>query len=133
MGAGLLVLALAVMGTFWGQDDHFPFGPHRMFSTRNELDGRVDSAELHLTFADGRNETVTIDSHTVGLRRAEVEGLEDHFVARPRLLGRLADAYERIHGSEPVVAVSLVERITDLEDGMPVGQPAHRVLSAWER
>jgi hypothetical protein len=134
MGAAVVVAALAVIGTFWGQDDHFPFGPHRMFSTRNELDGRVNSAELHLTFTDGRDETVTIDPRTVGLRRAEVEGLEDHFVARPRLLSRLAHTYELNHPSEPgVVAVELVEKITDLEDGRPVGQPTRRILSTWER
>ena len=111
-----------------GQDDHFPFGPHRMFSTRNELNGRVNSAQLTFTFADGTVRPIAIDSHTVGLRRAEVEGLEDRFVARPQLLSHLADVYESFNPSEPeIVAAELIERTTDLEQGQPVGRPTTRV------
>lgn len=134
MLATVAVVALVVAGTFWGQDDHFPFGPHRMFSTRNELNGRVNSAQLSFTFADGSVRPVVIDSHTVGLRRAEVEGLEDHFVARPQLLRHLADTYGVFNPSEPeVVAVELVESITELERGLPVGRPSSRVVATWTR
>jgi hypothetical protein len=128
------VISLVVAGTFFGQDDHFPFGPHRMFSTRNELNGKVTSAQLSFTFADGAVRPVVIDSHTVGLRRAEVEGLEDRFVANPHLLSHLADAYEKFHPAEPeVVAAQLMERTTDLEQGRPVGRPTSRVLATWGR
>ncbi len=128
------VIALVVAGTFVGQDDHFPFGPHRMFSTRNELNGRVDSAQLTFTFADGTVRPITIDSHTVGLRRAEVEGLEDHFAARPQLLRHLVDVYEKFNPTESeIVAAELIESTTDLEQGKPVGQPATRILAEWSR
>ncbi len=128
------VITLAVAGTFVGQDDHFPFGPHRMFSTRNELNGRVDSAHLTFTFADGTVRPIDIDSHIVGLRRAEVEGLEEHLVARPQLLRLLADVYEKFNPSEPeVVAAELIESTTDLEQGQPVGRPTTRVVAAWSR
>ena len=128
------VIALVVVGTFVGQDDHFPFGPHRMFSTRNELNGKVDSTQLTFTFADGTVRPIIIDSHTVGLRRAEVEGLEDHFVARPQPLRHLAHVYETFNPREPeIVAAELIERTTDLEQGQPVGQPTTRVLTVWSR
>lgn len=134
MLATVAVVALLFLGTFVGQDDHFPFGPHRMFSTRNELNGRVNSAQLRFTFADGTVRPIVIDSHTVGLRRAEVEGLEDRFVARPELLSHLADAYENFNPTEPeVVAAELIERTTDLEQGQPVGQPTTGVLATWSR
>ncbi len=127
-------VTLLLLGTFWGQDDHFPFGPHRMFSTRNELNGRVNSAQLSFTFADGSVRPVVIDSHTVGLRRAEVEGLEDQFIARPQLLRHLADTYGDFNPSESeVVGVELVERITELERGVPVGRPTGRVVATWTR
>jgi hypothetical protein len=133
-GDGFVVVASVVTGTFVGQDDHFPFGPHRMFPTRNELNGRVNSAQLRFKFADGSVRPVVIDSHTVGLRRAEGEGLEDRFVARPELLGHLAGAYETFNPTEPeVVAAELIEKATDLEQGRPVGQSATRVLAAWSR
>jgi len=128
------VIALAVAGTFVGQDDHFPFGPPSLFSTRNELNGRVDSAQLTFTLADGTVRPIAIDSHTVGLRRAVAEGLEEHFVARPQLLRHLADVYEKFNPSEPeIVAVELLERTTDLEQGQPVGRPTMRALAAWSR
>ena len=105
-----------------------------MFSTRNELNGRVNSAQLRFRFADGTVRPVVIDSHTVGLRRAEVEGLEDRFVARPELLSHLADAYESFNPTEPeVVAAELIERTTDLEQGQPVGEPTVQVLATWSR
>lgn len=130
----IVVLALVVAGTFVGQDDHFPFGPHRMFSTRNALNGRVNAAQLSFTFADGTVRPVAIDSHTVGLRRAEIEGLENHFVARPRLLGHLADAYERLHPEEPqIVAVRMLDVVVRLRGGRPFGVPVEQTLATWQR
>ena len=134
MLATVAVVALIVVGTFVGQDDHFPFGPHRMFSTRNELNGRVNSAQLSFTFADGTVRPIVIDSHTVGLRRAEVEGLEDRLIARPQLLRHLVDTYERFNPTAPeIVAAELIESTTDLEQGRPVGRPTTRVLATWGR
>ena len=134
MLATVAVVALIVVGTFVGQDDHFPFGPHRMFSTRNELNGRVTSAQLSFTFADGTVRPIVIDSHTVGLRRAEVEGLEDRLIARPELLRHLVDTYERFNPTaSEIVAAELIESTTDLEQGRPVGRPTTRVLATWGR
>ena len=134
MLAAAAVIASLVAGTFVGQDDHFPFGPHRMFSTRNELNGRVNAAQLTFEFVDGTTRPVAIDSHTVGLRRAEIEGLEDRFISRPELLKHLALTYGVFNPSEPeVVGVVLTERTTDLEGGQPVGMPTSRVLASWTR
>ena len=46
-------LALLLAGTAWGQDDHFPFGPFRMYSTADDPDGAVLSTYLQAVDADG--------------------------------------------------------------------------------
>ena len=39
----VIALALLLAGTFVGQDDDFPFGPFRMYSTTAQLNGPVRS------------------------------------------------------------------------------------------
>ena len=125
---------LLIIGTFWGQDDHFPFGPFRMYSTRNSLEGRVNAARLELGFANGDVVDTGISPRTVGLRRAEVEGQQDRFEARPQLLRHLADTYERLHPDEPqVVAVRMFDVVVRLRGGRPSGEPVEETLATWER
>jgi hypothetical protein len=125
---------LLIIGTFWGQDDHFPFGPFRMYSTRNSLEGRVNAARLELSFANGDVVATGISPATVGLRRAEVEGQQDRFEARPQLLRHLADTYERLHPDAPqVVAVRMFDVVVRLRGGRPSGEPVEETLATWER
>jgi hypothetical protein len=133
VGAAVVVVVL-LLGTFWGQDDHFPFGPFRMYSTRNSLEGRVNASKLELEFADGDVVLLGISPGTVGLRRAEVEGQRDRFMARPRLLSHLAETYETLHPeTPPVVAVRLFDVVIKLEGGRPTGTPVEVTLATWER
>src|SRR5688500_9856926 len=81
-------------GTFWGDDDNFPFGPFRMYSTTSQLDGVVRAATLEATFSNGDTEIVPISPKHFGLRRAEIEGQLDRFIAHPELLAHLAQAHE---------------------------------------
>lgn len=128
------IAVLLLLGTFLGQDDHFPFGPFRMYSTRNSLDGRVNASRLELRFAGGDAILIGISPGSVGLRRAEVEGQQDRFEARPQLLSHLAETYERLHPEEPrIVAVRLFDVVVKLEDGRPIGLPVEQTLATWER
>jgi hypothetical protein len=105
-----------------------------MYSTRNSLDGRVNAARLELQFADGERAQIGISPASVGLRRAEVEGQQDRFEARPRLLGHLAETYETLHPeAPPVVAVRLFDVIVRLRGGRPFGTPVEETLATWRR
>ena len=91
LAAVTAVLLLA--GTFWGQDDDFPFGPFRMYSTapdptpwRNPgRGGHVSGRVVRFTERNG------------GIRRAEIEGQQQESVAdRPGRRGGRG-----LRGSQP--------------------------------
>ena len=42
----IVVLGLLLAGTVWGDDDAFPFGPFRMYSTRNDPNAPVISTRV---------------------------------------------------------------------------------------
>ncbi len=86
------VAALTIAGTLVGQDDDFPFGPFRMYSTRDDPDGTVVSTRVEARDATGRLRAV--DERSTGLSRAEVEGQVRRFVADPELLGALSRAHD---------------------------------------
>ena len=69
----LNVAVLLLAGTFVGQDDDFPFGPFRMYSTRDDPDGTVVSTRVEAVDTGGTLRVV--DESSTGLKRAEVEGL----------------------------------------------------------
>ena len=126
----LVLAALVLAGTLVGQDDDFPFGPFRMYSTRDDPDGRVVSARVEAVDSTGRVRTV--DERSTGLKRAEVEGQVGRFRADPSLLGALAAAARRLQPDEPpLVEVRVVEQEQRLVDSRPVGVPAERVVVRW--
>ena len=124
------VAALTLAGTLVGQDDEFPFGPFRMYSTRDDPDGTVVSTRVEARDAAGRLRTV--DERSTGLRRAEVEGQVRRFVADPELLGALSRAHDRLRPDEPAFAeVRVVERVYELRDSRPTGEESERVVVTW--
>jgi hypothetical protein len=132
MVATIVVLGSLVAGTFWGQDDHFPVGPFRMYSVRNELDGRIKGARLSIEDATGEVRELPINPGTFGLRRAEIEGQVDRFEADPELLRHVATAYERFNpGAPDVVGVELFFEITQLRGGRPLGVVARETVATW--
>lgn len=119
-----------VAGTFWGDDDNFPFGPFRMFSTTNQLDGRVDSGEVWAVDAQGRE--FQVEWEDIGLRRAEIEGQTPRFVEDPEALRHIAEAYAGFNPDAPeIVSVKLLESVQVLEDGRPEGEPTPVLLARW--
>ena len=128
----LLLAVLTLAGTAVGQDDDFPFGPFRMYSTRDAPDGTVVSTRVEAVDTAGR--TRVVDERSTGLKRAEVEGQAQRFRADPALLGALATAHRRLRPDEPAfVEVRVVERVYELRDSRPTGRESERVVARWQR
>jgi hypothetical protein len=123
-------VALLLGGTLLGVDDHFPFGPFRMFSTTDKWSTPISIARAEITDADGARIELTEDNS--GVRRAEVEGQLDRFRADPALLGGLADAY-RAHNprASAPVAVTVLLRHHQIGRRGPTGRYHDEVVVAW--
>ena len=129
--ATALVLVTLVAGTANGEDDHFPFGPFRMFSRTTKSTGRVTAARVEGVTVDGR--TVRIVDGSVGLRRAEVEGQIPRFEEDPSLLRHLLVAYERFHPEAAELAeLRVVNDISRLTDGRVTSRET-KVVATWAR
>ena len=130
MAVTALLVLLVLAGTFVGQDDDFPFGPFRMYATRDDPDGEVRSARVEAVDRAGRVRTV--DERSTGLKRAEVEGQTPRFLAESETLGLLAEAHARLRPDEsPLVEVRVVERSHVLRDSRPTGEQSERVVARW--
>jgi hypothetical protein len=114
-------------GTVWGDDDAFPFGPFRMYSTRNDPNAPVISTRAVGLTAAG--EEVRLSGGQVGLRRAEFEGQIDRLREHPELLGLIADAFADANPDAPgLVTVQMVHREFELADGKPTGDYTDTVV-----
>lgn len=123
-------VALLASGTAWGQDDHFPFGPFRMYSTADDPNGVVRSTYLWAVDAEGAVVERVAERH-VGLRRAEYEGQLDRLVRDPQLLADLAGTFRRRHpGAPPWVELRVVQTSYVLVDGEPTDE-VEAVLATW--
>lgn len=127
LAAAAVVLALLLAGTVWGDDDEFPFGPFRMYSTRADPNAAVTSTRtVGLTEAGAE---VRLSGGEVGLRRAEFEGQLPRIQEHPELLGLLADAFAEADPSAPeLVSVQVVQRRFELVEGRRTGEYTDRVL-----
>jgi hypothetical protein len=131
LAATVLVLALLLAGSVWGDDDEFPFGPFRMYSTRNDPNAPVISTRVVGLTATG--EEVSLSGGQVGLRRAEFEGQIHRIEDDPELLGLLADAFADAHPASPeLLSVQVVQRRIELADGQPTGAYTDRVVVTYE-
>jgi hypothetical protein len=125
--AGVAVAVALILGTFWGDDDHFPFGPFRMYSVANRLDGTIKA--VHLVGVTSSGETIAVGFDEVGLRRAEIEG-QLRFMTAERLAPYLAAAYHERNNTR-LEELHLVLRLTRLEDGRPVASE-DTMLGVWK-
>lgn len=126
--AGALLLA----GTVAGQDDAFPFGPFRMYSTTDNGNAPVRSTRMEAVNADGLR--FALRGEAVGLRRAEIEGQLGRFRSRPELLDAIATAYHRRNPDRPELArIEIITRHLALRDGRPTGTHHDTVDAAWSR
>jgi len=127
LAAALVVLALILAGTVWGDDDAFPFGPFRMYSTRADPNQPVISTRVVGLTATG--EEIRLSGGQVGLRRAEFEGQIPRVEAHPELLGLLADSYAERNPSAPeLVEVQVIQRRFELSEGQQTGEFSDEVV-----
>lgn len=124
-------MLLLLLGTFKGDDDHFPFGPFRMYSTTNELNGTVNAIRFQARDEEGR--LLQPRSQDFGLRPAEINGQVSRIRRDPELLGELASVYERIHPERPpLVELQLRYGLHQLSNGRPVAYSEEEVAT-WVR
>ncbi|QGN50629.1 hypothetical protein ACN26Y_08530 [Micromonospora sp. WMMD558] len=128
--ATALGLALLVAGTSWGTDDHFPFGPFRMYSTSNPPD--APAPDTRVEGVDSTGAVVGLGQEATGIRRAEIEGQQARYVADPALLAEVADAYaERNLGAAKLVEVRIVIRWYGIQEGRPTGRWTDETVVSW--
>ncbi|GAB3978833.1 hypothetical protein GCM10029978_072600 [Actinoallomurus acanthiterrae] len=135
--ARLLVTAAAVTllltGTAFGDDDAFPFGPFRMYSTSTPINGDVHVLALAARLPDGTWKPARLDAPVVGLTRAEAEGQAPRFQAHPELLQQLLDAHDRLRPREPRwTGVRLIQQYYMLRNRLYVGKREF-TIAEWTR
>lgn len=124
--AGAALLA----GTIWGDDDHFPFGPFRMYASAVDPDAPTIDTRLEGTTADGA--TLLLNERNTGLRRAEIEGQLERFRADPELLSAVAEAYaNRNPDAAPLREVRIVIRWHEVRDFQPTGESREELVASW--
>lgn len=125
------VLAGVLTSSVWGEDDHFPFAPFRMYSTTTSPSGTVTMPHFEGTTASGKE--LRLETEELGLRTAEVLGQTERFRRDPALLRRLAQAHDakRPAGSR-LVELALVRGIHSLRAGRPRGY-SEEIVSIWRQ
>jgi hypothetical protein len=124
IGGGLLV------GTAWGTDDHFPFGPFRMYSISTR--DRVTILKFRgVTEAGSR---IEIPSVRFGMRRAELDGQRGRMEVDPSLdlMPYIAESYRRFNPNGPELRrLEMYQEIVLLDDsGRPVST-SEETVAEW--
>jgi len=123
-------LALLLASTLWGQDDDFPFGPFRMYSTAP--DPNADAPDTRVEGVDTSGHTVQLTEANSGLRRAEIEGQQQAYVADPSRLRQVALAYAgKTPSALPLKEVRIVIHWVDIEHSRPLGTSHDQVIARW--
>ncbi|MFC3504204.1 hypothetical protein ACFOOK_25000 [Micromonospora krabiensis] len=131
LGATALGLALLLAGTVVGTDDHFPFGPFRMYSTSNPPN--APAPDTRVEGVDVTGAVVSLDQNATGIRRAEIEGQQSRYVADPPRLAEVADAYAERHPDAPdLTEVRIVIRWHGIQGGRPTGRYTDETVVRWE-
>jgi len=130
VGLTLLVGALVLAGTLWGQDDHFPFGPFRMYAGSNPPNDPAPDTRVEGVDATGA--VIGLGEASTGIRRAEIEGQQGRYADDPTLLRQVADAYaERHPGAPTLVEVRIVVRWHGVRNGRPTGTSVDETVVRW--
>lgn len=102
-----------------------------MYSVANKTDGEIRVSALEATTESGRN--IDVSFSDIGLRRAELEGQADRFVADTSLMRHLVTAYERFSDTEDeITELRLVEEVNYLRKGS-VYRTEKEIVATWSR
>lgn len=127
-----IALLLLLYGTFFGSDADFPFGPFRMYATRNAPDGTVNS--LRLEAVNAQNELIGVSAGSVGLRRAELEGSLPRMKNDPALMAEIVERYaDNNPGKPPLIELHVVVRVMELKAGKETGTYADHIEAVWKQ
>lgn len=126
----LLAGGLLIAGTLWGEDDHFPFGPFKMYASAVDPDAPTEDTRLEATDAAGT--IVVLTPANTGIRRAEIEGQLGAVRTGPELLQVAVDAYHRRNPeAPPLQEVRVVIRWHEIRDFEPTGVWEEEVVATW--
>lgn len=126
----LAAAGLLLAGTGWGEDDHFPFGPFKMYASAVDPDAPTEDTRVEAV--DARGGTVRLTPANTGIRRAEFEGQLARFRAQPELLRTVVDAYHRRNPDAPVLReVRIVVRWHEVRDFEVTGRWDDQVVATW--
>jgi hypothetical protein len=130
--AAAVVFGTLTVGAFVGTDDHFPFGPFRMYATSSQATGEVAVVALEMR-TEGSDWTLVRPSPgTVGMNVAEFEGQLPRFEADPDLLAAVAASRSALHPDEPAwTDLRIVRQATEVVDKVPTGEVVETVLAEW--
>lgn len=130
-----VLTSLFLAGTAVGQDDWWPFGPWRMFSTSTPPSSAVYALRIEVQTAGAAGwQPAALTPSSVGLNRAEVEGRIPEMTAQPAILATLARSHSRLRPDEPSwQAIRVVRREVLLADGAPTGAVREKTLAQWSR
>jgi hypothetical protein len=131
LGAVVVVLLLTISGTLFGQDDDFPFGPFRMYSTTDDPDKPI--VEILIFATDAKGARFELNENNSGVRRAEVEGQLEKFVQDRSLEAAMAVAWDERNPGDPLDRIEIVRRSHELRDGSPTGEITDTVLATWTK
>jgi hypothetical protein len=122
--------ALLLAGTLWGSDDHFPFGPFRMYAAVNPPNDLVPVTRVE--GVDSTDTVVALTEGNTGIRRAEFEGQQERYATDPALLREVADAYANRNPAAPeLVEVRIVIRSYVIRDSRPTGNYSEETVVRW--
>ena len=117
-------------GTLWGEDEHFPFAPMRMYA--HTTSGSVKELKLVGVTVTGRE--IPVRFAQTRMRRAEVAGQVPLFQEDPQRMRHLARAYhDSQRESEPLAELGVVYLVYPLsERGTPL-TPRELEVATWRR
>jgi hypothetical protein len=127
----LATLVPLLLGTFFGEDDAFPFGPFKMYAGTAHLNDPVPTMQFEGVTESG--ETIDLKSLQFGLRPAEVEGQLARVQNEPGLLAAMVRAYEDRNPKAPkLVVFRVMHGVYQVENGRPVAYD-EETLAEWRR
>jgi hypothetical protein len=129
----LAVTGLFFAGTTVGNDNWWPFGPWRMYSTSTPPSGSVVALKIEvLEGTDPTWQPANLTPRSVGLNRAEIEGRVPQLTANPSILATLIRSHARLRPhDQPWHAIRVVRSEVLLSNGALTGKTRDTTLVTW--